>query len=211
MPNWCNNLLKVLGPENDIATFTKRAVGYAPWMTDKEKANEKPCQLNFHSLVPIPKEVVNGDEAGIEQWEKENWGCKWGASLGGARHEVVSVSAKTVPTIAAHSFDTPWGPPIPFLKTVSDKWPTLIFLLDYDEPNMQFKGIAQAKAGKTENYHIVYGEINDTSKEPVYAAMQSALQFCLPYMEDLANSSHNANERRAAQLMREAIATAERI
>jgi hypothetical protein len=36
-----------------------------------------------------------------------------------------------------------------------------------------------------------------------------ALQFALPFMEDLANSSDNANERRAARLMRDAIAIAD--
>ena len=40
--------------------------------------------------------------------------------------------------------------------------------------------------------------------------MLAALRFALPYMEDLAYSSNNQGEQRAAQLMREAIAEAER-
>jgi hypothetical protein len=40
--------------------------------------------------------------------------------------------------------------------------------------------------------------------------MLAALRFALPYMEDLAASSDNKNERRAARLMRDAIAKAER-
>jgi hypothetical protein len=39
--------------------------------------------------------------------------------------------------------------------------------------------------------------------------MLAALKFALPYMEDLANSSRNKGERRAAKLMRNAIAAAE--
>ena len=39
-------------------------------------------------------------------------------------------------------------------------------------------------------------------------AMLIALRFALPYMEDLANSSDNADEHHAAQLMRDAIAIA---
>jgi ferric-dicitrate binding protein FerR (iron transport regulator) len=37
------------------------------------------------------------------------------------------------------------------------------------------------------------------------ASMLTALRVALPYMEDLANSSHNKGERRAARLTREAI------
>jgi hypothetical protein len=39
--------------------------------------------------------------------------------------------------------------------------------------------------------------------------MLAALKFALPYMEDLANSSDNNGERRAAKLMREAISEAQ--
>jgi hypothetical protein len=45
--------------------------------------------------------------------------------------------------------------------------------------------------------------------QPAFDAMLSALRFALPFMEDLANSSDNTEERRAAQLMRDAIAIAE--
>ena len=40
--------------------------------------------------------------------------------------------------------------------------------------------------------------------------MLAALRFALPYMEDLASSSNNKGERRAAKLMRQAIAAADR-
>jgi hypothetical protein len=40
-------------------------------------------------------------------------------------------------------------------------------------------------------------------------SMLAALKFALPFMEDLANSSHNKGERRAAKLMREAIREAQ--
>jgi hypothetical protein len=39
--------------------------------------------------------------------------------------------------------------------------------------------------------------------------MLAALKFALPFMEDLANSSDNKGERRAAKLMREAICEAQ--
>jgi hypothetical protein len=42
------------------------------------------------------------------------------------------------------------------------------------------------------------------------AEMLAALRFALPYMEDLANSSDNKGEKRAARLMRQAISKAEK-
>jgi hypothetical protein len=43
----------------------------------------------------------------------------------------------------------------------------------------------------------------------VHDALLAALKFALPFMEDLANSSDNKGERRAAKLMREAIRKAQ--
>lgn len=209
MPNWCNNTLQVYGPAREVARFKKQAVGFDPWMTAKQRVSTKPCQLNFYSLVPIPKKVLKApcDET-TYNWKIENWGCKWGASLGGDPADVQCMFAEGTTNILWDPFDTPWNPPLAFIENVSKKWPTLLFLLDYNEPGNAFKGIAQAKAGKIENYQITYGEINQT-KEAAYSSMLAALKFALPYMEDLANSSHNANEERAAQLMGDAIATAE--
>jgi hypothetical protein len=44
----------------------------------------------------------------------------------------------------------------------------------------------------------------------VHDALLAALKFALPFMEDLANSSHNKSERRAAKLMLEAIRGAQK-
>jgi len=76
MPNWCNNKLVVIGPDGDVDRFKKTATGNSPWHTQEEKKNV----LNFHSLMPIPPEIVSAGygEAGYE-WELKNWGCKWGA------------------------------------------------------------------------------------------------------------------------------------
>jgi hypothetical protein len=46
--------------------------------------------------------------------------------------------------------------------------------------------------------------------QPRYDAMLAALRFALPFMEDLAGSSDNQDERRAAQLMRDALSQAEK-
>ncbi len=52
--------------------------------------------------------------------------------------------------------------------------------------------------------------MNQPNRSPAsWDAMLAALRFALPFMEDLANSSDDKAEHRAAYLMRAAIANAE--
>ena len=60
MPNWCLNKLTITGPEADVQAFKAKAVGHSPW----EEPEGDPDALNFHSLVPVPEEVL---KAGYER------------------------------------------------------------------------------------------------------------------------------------------------
>jgi hypothetical protein len=62
MPNWCRNNLTMTGPEADIQAFKAKAVGHSPWA----EPEGDPGLLNFHSLVPVPDEVLKAgyDPAG---------------------------------------------------------------------------------------------------------------------------------------------------
>jgi hypothetical protein len=141
MPNWCANKLAVYGPEEDVKQFKGKAVGYSPW----EESEQKESVLNFHSLLPTPKEVI---DAGYEKvgydWEVQNWGCKWGAC-----------SAELVEEWEGHltySFDTAWSPPIELLKNLGPQWPLLTFLLDYEEMGIGFKGICKVAGDSVEDH-----------------------------------------------------------
>ena len=139
MPNWCSNELKVTGPDVDIKAFIEKARGYYPWFNNHELR-----PLNFHSLVPIPEQVLKAgyEEAGYN-WEKANWGCKWGACI----TEVADVC----PDCVMYFFDTAWSPPIEFITTVAKQWPSLQFEMSYDEPGIGFSGTFQAKGDWTED------------------------------------------------------------
>ncbi len=143
MPNWCNNKLVVFGPDVDVERFKEKAAGNSAWHAEDGEKNV----LNFHSLVPIPPEVLS---AGYEQagykWELRNWGCKWGAC-----------SAQVLDEWEGHLeyvFDTAWSPPIPFLSKLAPEWPTLTFLLDYEEMGMGFKGISKMQGEAVEDHCI---------------------------------------------------------
>ena len=142
MPNWCNNQLDVYGPKADTKRFKQQAVGDSPW-----HQAAPPNVLNFHQLVPIPAEVLAAgyDDAGYN-WEKANWGCKWGACHG-----------QLVDEWAGHliyTFDTAWALPIEFLQKLGPQWPTLTFLLAYEEGGMGFKGLCKVKGDAVEDHCI---------------------------------------------------------
>ena len=147
MPNWCFNVLTVCGPAEDLTRFKQQAVGASPWSEPQsEQARE---QLNFHSLVPIPAEVLAAgyQRAGYD-WERTHWGCKWGAC-----HATVADHRAGE---LVYSFDTAWSPPLPFLHQVSLTWPTLVFVLEYEEPMMGFEGLARVTAGTVEDHYIEF-------------------------------------------------------
>jgi len=147
MPNWCNNHLTVKGESEEVQRFKLKAIGHGPW--EKPPEDEKPSPLNFHSLVPIPADVLQaGYEAKGFDWEVQNWGCRWGA--GDA--ELVDDNGCEL----FYQFDTAWNPPIAFLKLAAKQWPLLIFILEYEEPGMAFKGLARFQGEQHENHCLEF-------------------------------------------------------
>jgi len=147
MPNWCNNELRVSGPAEDIARFKQQAQGHNPW--NRPAKDEKPSILNFHSLVPIPEHVLKAGYASAgHDWEVKHWGARWGACA-------VELVDEGVEYICYH-FDTVWSPAVPFVKNLCKQWPSLTFILDYDEPGEGYKGICKGHGENFENHRIEY-------------------------------------------------------
>ena len=145
MPNWCRNRLTVCGPAADVQRFKEKAVGHSPWLKLEETQNDPPAVLNFHSLAPIPVHVLAaGYRAAGYDWEKENWGCK----LGAMNSTILNERAGHV----EYEFDTAWSPPVKFLESVAKKWSNLVFVLEYEEPGMGFKGLARFQGEVCEDH-----------------------------------------------------------
>jgi len=143
MPNWCSNKLTITGQQADIQAFKTKAVGHSPW----EAPEGEPDVLNFHSLVPVPDEVLQaGYESAGYNWEMANWGCKWGASDLGILNDWEGY--------VDYEFYTAWSPPIEFLQTVAVQWPALVLILAYEEPGIGFKGIARFQGDAKEDHCI---------------------------------------------------------
>lgn len=148
MPNWCLNRLTVIGPSDKVVAFIAKAHGeyqhYAPskydlmdedrkklalgenYKSPEQTRKEELRQFSFHQLIPIPDEIMakEYDPYGY-QTEKALWGVKWGAS----ESELISYKDGK----ALYEFNTPWGPPIVFLETLSSEWADLTFALSFTE------------------------------------------------------------------------------
>ena len=47
-------------------------------------------------------------------------------------------------------------PPLKFLKTISARWSSQTFLLDYDQEEQRIKGLVKAKGGKLRHHRVKY-------------------------------------------------------
>jgi hypothetical protein len=144
MPNWCNNRLTVSGPEADVTRFKEKAVGSSAWGKVEEREQSV---LNFHSLAPVPAEVLAaGYNAAGYDWERANWGCKWGA----CHAELVDEWEGYL----EYAFDTAWAPPIEFLVRLAPQWPSLTFVIGYEEMGVGFKGICKVQGDVVEDHCV---------------------------------------------------------
>lgn len=95
-----------------------------------KKIKDDDGEVTFEKLLPMPDDVKDW-----YHWNINNWGTKWGGTESLFDDDYVS-------------FDTAWSPPIPFLETVSTRYPNLEFTLTYLETGLDFCGLFSVKNGK---------------------------------------------------------------
>lgn len=124
MPNWCANNLIIEGDKLEI----KRAM---------KMLKDENGELTFDKAVPMPLPLKNTtapaekgsatSKHNIEkygaadwyEWRVKNWGVKWDAS----ESDFYDDDAVT--------FQTPWGPPLEFIKKFSLEFPSLEFKIQF--------------------------------------------------------------------------------
>lgn len=145
MPNHCANILRVVGPQDELVAFRVFARGKGPaW---DGKAGERDLELDLHKFVPIPDDVLNAKKnnhsdaynSGGYEWCVANWGTKWG---------VYDVESKLVSGELRYDFMTAWSPfNLETLEAMSGKFPALKFEMKYGEGGSGFAGIMTAEDG----------------------------------------------------------------
>lgn len=144
MPNWCENTMTINGDAKDIARF-------------KKLAKAKDTDLSLAKLYPEPNydevkvkptfPAISGDKdvdskSAWWDWRVQNWGTKW---------DLDAQLIDSNETSLIYEFLSAWSPPVEWLRKVAADFPTLTFLLDYDEPGVGFKGYAKAENGEVED------------------------------------------------------------
>lgn len=130
MPNWCGNKVVIDGHKRwGKQACDKIEASIKPFKGDKEN-----IEWDFRDFVPLQKKGKPID------WNYnlaiQEWGCKWTPRVNS--HE------RTDDRQLVITFDTPWSPPLEFLKKVCEQLPVTINI-EYEEPGMQFKGEAEYK------------------------------------------------------------------
>ena len=139
MPNWCDNYLRVFGDKEEITRFREKAEAVVDGVE---------TALSLNNLHPLPKELE-----GTESTEKNNW-YDWQIQNWGTKWDVEAVLEEEGEDYLNYSFDSAWTPPIAWLKKVSADFPTLRFVLKYDEEGMGFFGRAIAQNGEVDDKWI---------------------------------------------------------
>ena len=145
MPNYCDNNVHIVGPDEDIIDFFTDLQNNAVYRKDEH------CFSFTDTFMPMPKIFKDTsspieDEAKAKQavfeighsdwysWanDDDNWGTKWG--------DCETDLWITEEKIAGY-YQTAWGPlSIPFWEEVSKRYPTLQIAIGYREEGMAFEG-----------------------------------------------------------------------
>jgi len=174
MPNHCESDLTIRGDPTTLTQLYIAAQGLEGIEHDEYAAV---ILLSAQSFIPLPPEALTnelkcqtcshteiGPASGEISWKRcpnghkllldwynragydwciGNWGTKWGlydVKMTGDDFESGEVS---------YTFRTAWSPPVPVIKAMSEKFPTLRFDLRYYESGGGYQGQAVFEAGAT--------------------------------------------------------------
>lgn len=163
MSNWCENVLGVAGPYNEVQKFIKNARGEPPL---DERA--KPQPVCFQTLFPADTsdEGVPDDTylPGMTSpaWSKDRcakWGVKWDANFWDQDLTWTIMDQRNSEwnnkkhgpqdqCCAIINFDTAWNPPLKLVDKVAQDYSALAFRLQYKEEGAGIKGVAKWRDGK---------------------------------------------------------------
>jgi len=136
MADWIDNELWIIGEASQLRVFKERADERFLPLSERDPYNgvTSPSVLSFHRLFPMPADVIArgyDPPGGGYDWQKENWGIKWGA------HDAVlhDASLQDFGDCLVYAFETAWEPPSVFFQKVSSFYPYLIFDLKPNYPD----------------------------------------------------------------------------
>lgn len=132
MPNYCTNIVDIVGSKKDIQEIWDK------YRTQDEELLDELC-LSFNKILPRPEDLK--DSCG---WSIDNWGTKW---------DVCSCYNSEIylgyPESSMNfNYDTAWEPGDKVLLYLSKLYPEIEITLEYYEMGCMFAGKAKFKAGE---------------------------------------------------------------
>ena len=128
MADMGQNELEISGDVAELRRFRDQAdARFAP-PSEHDPYNNSLTLLSFHRLLPVPAAVSAreyGAPGGGYEWQKKNWGVKWGA---------LNVHLSEEADSLVYSFETAWSSPLALLRTISADYPELVFQLAFTQP-----------------------------------------------------------------------------
>lgn len=137
MPNWCQNILTISGPTEDVNRFIEAA-----------KSPVDNTDLSLGRLMPIPEDQENN----WYDWCISNWGTKWDVDAV-ITHDHIYAD-KHIPygtrKSVTYRFSSAWSPPVELFSTLINRddsiFENLYVHLAYAESGMCFVGVAEGDA-----------------------------------------------------------------
>ena len=148
MPNYCNNVVEIRGPQAQVKALVDHRL-------DFQKIHPYPPELDIvagrsgaddspEQIALVAAEESNLKKYGYKNWYDwcvNNWGTKWNAGGDNDAMQVDYDEDQGDQGIALFQFDTAWAPPLGVLEKLMDTHPELSIECRYHEPGVGFMGV----------------------------------------------------------------------
>ena len=151
MPNWCENRLVVASEDKKGMKKFLSLLGVSEDWMDSDRHRPDKVENLLSVFYPMPKELEGTKSPSSSpnwySWCIDNWGTKW---------DVTAYVDDLDTEYLVLTFESAWSPPVQWLEKVAKDYPTLDFILRYDEGGMCFMGVAKGRDGVVDDQNMEY-------------------------------------------------------
>ena len=197
MPNWCKNTLNVIGPQEDVQAFMRQAQSDTPLSFNRfvpmPEELAVPAPPFFAGDLAEPPSFNAGDlDLGMKDpdddlnavheantlkygsphwydWRRKHWGTSWEAADVWEPEFSVLEDDDLGRACAQYRFRSAWNPPMYVLEAMTLRFPGLVFLLWWDDPQADRAGYMLAANGQVIDRRSGVSDIRAHADRPVMA------------------------------------------
>ena len=148
MPNYCNNVVEIKGPQKVVKALVDHRLDFQtihPFPRDldivagRSGADDSPEQIQL-----VAAEESNLKKYGYKNWYDwcvSEWGTKWNAGGSDNADMQIDWDEDGDDSIALFQFDTAWAPALGVMQKLMDDHPELSIECRYYEPGVGFFGV----------------------------------------------------------------------